>query len=1014
MVLHDERQNGASGTNALRTGGCNCRSMAALRMTDGSTSCARAKRKPALSQCFRALCFALWLIMLSLGTAEASGPHWVAGVNYFDPAAKGTPIVWAGGKVSYYIDQGRLSSLLSQSQTAALLYDAAAVWNSVPTAAVHIAEAGVLSEDVSGSNVTANSPAGSGATLPADVQPAATGKPVGIIMDVDGSVINAIYGPSASDPTKCTQNAIFTQVDNLSTAGNIAHGFMILNGLCATTQAGITLMKYEMIRAFGRLLGLDWSQVNDSFFPAHTTTEAQTGWPMMHPYEWLCSGQNYNCLTNPSTLRLDDIAGLNRLYPVTSANISSFTGKQLTAPATISVQGTIQFKHGQGMQGVNVTLTPLAGGAPDVRYQVAAVSGVSFHSNAGNPVVGTMDAQGNSLNRFGTDDATVEGFFDLSGIPLPAGQTVSDYQLTFEAVNPLYVNGESVGPYTGSQVSPSGTMPVITLPQLAAGSQVTKTIVIADSADETHTDDGTEAAPNSLVVNGEWLGRLTGYGHTGWFLLEARANRVLTVEATSLDQFGLATLEKAAVQVGFWNGSDVLGSLPAIASTQPFNGPAPGLTTLNAQTIARGQVRIALADVRGDGRPDFLFRARVLYADSVYPARLAAPGGQIVIKGSGFRANAVVTVNGAAAAVSSVSPTEITAMAPAAHGTTGLVAVTVSDPQTFGWTSILDGLSYDAFGSDQIGIVSAPSGVVSEDVPVPFTVKVLAADNVTPAANVVVTYSVAQGGATLSCGTPTCGVTTNSAGLATLMLSPTGLQTTQVTAALTNGASVIAEFSASAAPTIAAITPALYVAIGAQVNWQPAAIVLNGGAAASSTAVNWTALTAGVAVQTASTTTNQAGVASSTVTAGPLAALGTASVSACRALTPVLCASFSIYAVHAETALLLGISGAGQQLVAGATPEPVVLEVTDAVGHPLGGALVNFYEELQAWQPSCPVAGRCAAVQTLASKVVTAQSDANGLVTLTPLTGSGQATSLRVNATTGLQTSLAFSIVQHP
>jgi hypothetical protein len=954
------------------------------------------------------------LVWALLGTAGASGPHWVAGVDYFDPAAKGSPIVWSGGRISFYMDQGRLSPLLAQTQVASLLATAAAVWTSVPTAAVSIVNAGVLNEDVNGSNVTANIPSGTGAVLPADVQPTATGKPVAIIMDADGSVIDAIYGSDASDPANCTQDGVFTQVDSMTTAGNIAHGLMILNGRCATTQAGVTLMQYQMVRAFGRLLGLDWSQVNDSMFPAHTTTEGRAGWPMMHPFEWLCSEYSYSCMTSPMTLRLDDIAGLNRLYPVTGANIGSFPNKQLTAPATLSVRGTICFKRGQGMQGVNVVLTPLTGGVPDVRYPVTAVSGASFHGNAGNRISGGLDLHGNSLNRFGTDDATLEGSFDLSGVPLPAGETVADYQLTFEAVNPLYVDGESVGPYSTSQVSPSGTMPVISLPRLAAGSVVTENVVIEDSADETHTDDGGEAAPNAITPNGEWLGRLAGYGHTGWFLLQARANRVLTVEVTSLDQNGLSTLNKAGALVGFWNGSDPLGSVPAVATTSPFNGATVGLSTLNAQTVATGQVRIAFADMRGDGRPDYLFRARVLYAESVFPARLAPPGGPIVIEGIGFRANSTVLVNGLKASVTSVTPTEITAVAPPSSGTTGAVAVTVTDPQTLGSASILDGLSYDAFGSDQIGIVTGPSGAVREDVPTPFTVRVMAADNVTPAANVVVTYSVARGAASLACGAATCGVSTSSAGLATLMLSPTSIQVTQVTAALSNGASVIAEFSGSTAPAIAAVTPALYLAIGAQVTWQPSAIVLNGGSPTPGAGVSWSAATAGATVQGASSTTNQAGLASTTITAGPLAASGTATINACGTLAPLPCAQFTIFAVHTETASLTSISGAGQQLAASATPAPVVLEVTDAVGHPLAGAVVNFYEKLSAWQPSCPASGQCPTTQTLATQTVTATSDANGLVTLTPLTGSGQPSSLLVNATTGLQNSLVFSIVQHP
>ncbi len=954
------------------------------------------------------------LIVLSFsGRGLASGPRWVAGPTYFNSSVKGTPIVWAGGQVSLYIDHGSLSSIMSQSQTLSMLNQAAAVWNGVPTAAVSITYGGTLSEDVSGSNVTANSPSGTGATLPADVQPTATTRPLGVIMDADGSVIDAIYGSGASDPANCSTDAVFTQVDNMTTSGMIAHALMILNGRCATTQAQVTLMTYEVVRGLGRILGLDWSQVNESMFAKdQITTNDLTGWPVMHAYERLCSGQTYSCMPNPLTLRLDDIAGLNRLYPVTGANIKSFANKQITAQNTVSVKGTIHFKLGQGMQGVNVVLTPLTNGAPDVRYTVSTVSGAAFHSNAGNPIVGSVDAEGNALNKFGTDDAGQEGAFDLSGVPLPAGTTAASYQLTFEPVNPLYIGTESVGPYAISQVAPSGTMPVLMLSSISAGAAVTEDVVITDSAVETHTDDGSEAAPNLLDANGEWLGRLTGYGHTGWYLFEARANRVFTVECTSLDETGMATPSKAGVMLGFWNGSDTLGSMPALATTQPFNGAAVGLTTLNAQTSADGQARIAVADMRGDGRPDYLYRARVLYADTVFPPRLASAGGPIVISGIGFRANSQVLVNGVSATVTSVSPTAITAVAPASGGATGAVPVVVRDPSTLGSATILDELSYDAYGTDQIGMVAGPSGTVSQGVPTPFTVRVVGANNVTPAANVMVSFTLQQGSATMGCGSP-CAVMTNGAGIATVMLAAASSNSTRVQAALSSGASVVAEFTGAPAPVIAAVTPSLYVAIGAQVNWQPTAIVLNNGSPVPNASVTWSATSTGVTMQSGNAT-NQAGMATTTVSAGPLVAGATATFHACQAAAPTACAPFNVYAVHAELAGLTSISGTVQSISFSATPAPVVLQVSDAVGHPLAGATVNFYETLSAWQAACPSEGRCPAAETIATQSVTAVSNASGLVTLAPLTAAGQPTTLVVNAATGQQSSLVFTIVQHP
>ena len=61
---------------------------------------------------------------------------------------------------------------------------------------------------------------------------------------------------------------------------------------------------------------------------------------------------------------------------------------------------------------------------------------------------------------------------------------------------------------------------------------------------------------------------------------------------------------------------------------------------------------MAIADARGDGRPDFAYKARVLYADAIQPAATSYEGGQITITGIGFCAGNEVLVNGVAAAVS--------------------------------------------------------------------------------------------------------------------------------------------------------------------------------------------------------------------------------------------------------------------------------------------------------------------------------------------------------------------------
>ncbi|HEX3437518.1 MAG TPA: IPT/TIG domain-containing protein [Pseudacidobacterium sp.] len=956
----------------------------------------------------------LLTLLFTVPAAFCGGPRWVAGSSYFNPSVMGQPLHWANGTVSYYLDQGNPSPSVTHYYIDTVIVAAAAIWNSVTTTAVQFVYGGALNEDVSGSNVTVN--ANGTVSVPVDIQPTATNKPLAIISDADGSVINALFGAGASDPSDCRDNGVITVVDNVATNGTILHALMILNGLCAGDVTQVDVMEYQMLRGFGRILGLDWSQANESMFVNdQITSDGLAGWPIMHPVEYLCSLNAEFCTSNPLALRYDDIAALNRLYPVTSANISSYPGKKLTAASTISVQGTIHFRSGQGMQGVNVVLRPInqATGAPDLSYTVTAVSGAFFQGNAPNPVNGATDSQGNPVNKYGSDDTTLEGWFDLSGVPLPVGTSIADYQLSFEPINSLYSANYSVGPYTKGQVTPSGTMPVIMLYGLTAGSSVTEDIVIQDSADQEYSgNDGTEADPAMISGSGEWTGRITGYGHTGWFEWPVRPNRELTMEATALNENGQPTTSKAQMVLGAWNGTDALGTLPVSGTTQAFNGAQTGLTTLSVATVAQGYLRLGIADARGDGRPDYLYHARLLYADSVMPTLLSLSGGPISIRGIGFRSNSVVTINGTRAAVTSVTPTEITAIAPPANGVTGVVLLTVSDPQTFAVTAIQDGLSYDAMGGDALGIVTAPYGSVGLGVLTPFTVKALAPDGTTPAAGIMVTFAVTNGAASLGCGQTSCTVLSGGDGLATINVAANSSSLAQVAASLSDGASVITEFTGSSAPAIASLTANLYLAAGSAFTWSPQAEVLSNGVPVVGQQVSWSAGSgATAAVPFSVSDTN--GIATWQVNINPLVAGADVPVYGCLSGNTV-CATFQIYSVHPEVAQLVAVSGVGQTLSAPETPAPVVLRVTDAVGHPMAAGIVTFYETLKQWTPECPSQGRCPSAPTLAVQTVTANSGADGLVTLTPLTGNGVPTRLYVTAVTGNVASLDFEIEQHP
>src|SRR5208283_1205082 len=192
--------------------------------------------------------------------------------------------------------------------------------------------------------------------------------PIGVIYDADGSVIDTIFGANTSQPDSCQNNGVYVWMDNLNPDATIAHGIIILNGLCATNANLLEMMSYELGRAFGRILGLDYSQVNPGALP-NGETNGTLAWPVMQPLSGVCGSTGGACIPDPTVLRYDDIAALNRIYPITAANLANFPGKELTAANTISIQGTVSFRSGYGMQGVNVVARPLdTNGKPLYQY----------------------------------------------------------------------------------------------------------------------------------------------------------------------------------------------------------------------------------------------------------------------------------------------------------------------------------------------------------------------------------------------------------------------------------------------------------------------------------------------------------------------------------------------------------------------------------------------------------------------------------------------------------------------
>jgi hypothetical protein len=537
---------------------------------------------------------------------------------------------------------------------------------------------------------------------------------------------------------------------------------------------------------------------------------------------------------------------------------------------------------------------------------------------------------------------------------------------------------------------------------------------VADSASGGYNDAiGTEAAPRILPASGLWAGRLSQVGQTDWFTFPVRGGRSFTVVTVALDETGAPTSAKAIPSLGVWDTFDVAGS-KAVGSEAGLNGLAIGESWLQVAASGDDTVRLGIADERGDGRPDYAYQGWVLYADTVQPQRLPASGGPIVIQGMGFRYTDTVLVGGQQALVTSISPNEITAIAPAAIDVTGSVNVEVDDlPVYYASAVIYSGLSYDAGAGDSLTLLTAPTSSVPIGVPEPFTVLALDS-NLNPAGGVSVIYTVTSGTATLGCGLSTCTVTATGDGRATMNVTATGSAWSTVTASLTNSStSLRTEFYGGTPPTLASLSPMLSLAAGASFTWTTQALVLSNGHPLSAQSVAWQTTSTDITFQSGAVTTNSSGIAAKSLTVGPLTEGQTVTATACLNGTSQ-CITFTAFGSRPEYATLQAVSGTSQTLAASGTPAQITLRVLDMNGNPMAGATVTLYQALYAWAPACPVHGRCDQPNLLAEQAATTTSALDGTVTFNPASLSGVATNLLALAVTGNTASVNITVEQHP
>ncbi|HLI03004.1 MAG TPA: hypothetical protein VKU93_01930, partial [Terracidiphilus sp.] len=272
--------------------------------------------------------------------------------------------------------------------------------------------------------------------------------------------------------------------------------------------------------------------------------------------------------------------------------------------------------------------------------------------------------------------------------------------------------------------------------------------------------------------------------------------------------------------------------------------------------------------------------------------------------------------------------------------------------------------------------------------------------------------AVTSGTAKLGCGQSVCSVTATGDGRATMNVTAVDGAWSIVTASLTNGSGLQAQFAGGTPPTIAALTPQLSLAAGASILWTVQALVEKNGAPLAGQTVIWKP-GSGIAIEgEPAATTSAGGIATQILAVGPLADEQQASIQACVNGTNQ-CATFTAFGSRPEYASLQAVSGTSQSLSVSATPGQIVLRVLDMDGNPMAGATVTLNQALYAWTPPCAPHAICAQGALLARQSGTAASAVDGTVTFVPASLPGVATDLVGLAASGNTSTLAIAIEQH-
>ncbi len=965
------------------------------------------------------------LLVCAAIASRAGGPAFVAGSGY-NPGVEGQALVWASGSVAYFTDQGDLSLLLSGAQADAFVATAFSAWTSIPGVALTATQSGHLAEDVNGSNIAINPD--ETISAPADITSPAIGTPVGVVYDYDGTVTDALLGEGAGSSEDCFTNAVYGGPDNFSANGNIVHALVVINGVCASTNAQLPDVQYRLVRVLGRVIGLGWSQANVNVLTRQPPpiSDDFAGFPVMHYEDPIACVPISACYTNAAVPKMDDMDSLARLYPGSNPQPAGriWGGVYFTDPSG---------NASQQMQGVNVVARLMQFGQPSGQYVVTSVSGFAFHGNAGNIINGYVDGDGLRYDRWGSNDPSIEGFFDLGQLLIPTGQTVAEYQLSIEPLDATWSVG--VESYAPTQVTPSGSFaPVVVT--VANGSNAERDILmLQDEIVEAHPGTGsTYANPAALPLSGAWGSWISGYGSTDFFQFTAQSNRTASVTVTALDETSQPTETKLLPVIGIWELSDGTGDPAPAFTPSAFNSTTFATSRLDAQFGATETFRVGVADFRGDGRPDYFYQANLLYSDAVTPARLSLAGGVTTLYGIGFRPGLQVSVGSNNGSTMSASATQIGVALPPGS-LDGTATIQVTDPVTGAFSQMIGALSYGALPNDLLILLQGAESAtpVGAQAANPIRVRAVAADGITPVNGATIAWSANNGLQLSACnGASACSVLSDEAGEASSWLTPSIAGPSAISISLAPAsysppqmqqASVLAT---STSMDLVAMTPTRWIGQGATMAVPLTVEALNLGKPMANIAVNFLVTNGTASLSAGSATTNASGFA--TVTANLANPAGTVQVSGCVAPNNAPCQTFTLFTTPSSLWKLETVSGSVQVVSAGQSFQPLIVRVTDgsAAANPVMGVSVIFTTTLstlsssQAGQQNGGAVGGDGMPVILGSSQAQVATTSDGLASIVPSAGSVGPCEVLVVVSAGPLTaqfpmeSVAAIVPQHP